>query len=181
MGEDVIRLLDYLHIPRANLVGASMGATIAANIAARYPNRVASATLLAFGGVDSTAVMRTTAAIVRDLDAGRGLTGFLKFLEPGMDSAAAQNFSRRLMAANDSSSLRGVLLSLATLTAYLDHPPQLPVLIVAGGDDPLNPASHALASRWPNARLLELPTASHVNIITRPEVLEAIRQITRVP
>ncbi|HEX8831364.1 MAG TPA: alpha/beta fold hydrolase, partial [Longimicrobium sp.] len=47
MADDVIRLLDHLQLRRAHLVGHSMGAVVAANVAARYPDRVVSATLIA--------------------------------------------------------------------------------------------------------------------------------------
>ncbi len=40
MANDLIELLDHLHIPRCMLLGHSMGAKIAMNLALRYPNRV---------------------------------------------------------------------------------------------------------------------------------------------
>jgi pimeloyl-ACP methyl ester carboxylesterase len=42
MAEDVVRLLDHLKIEKAHLVGYSMGAFIAGNVAAKHPGRVRS-------------------------------------------------------------------------------------------------------------------------------------------
>lgn len=47
MVEDVIELLDHLRIRRAHVVGHSMGALVAAQVALRHPDRIASASLLA--------------------------------------------------------------------------------------------------------------------------------------
>ncbi|MGH8574654.1 MAG: alpha/beta fold hydrolase [Gammaproteobacteria bacterium] len=46
MADDVARLLGHLRIGRAHLVGYSMGAAIAGNLVARYPSRVATASLI---------------------------------------------------------------------------------------------------------------------------------------
>ncbi|MGL4495746.1 MAG: alpha/beta fold hydrolase, partial [Beijerinckiaceae bacterium] len=43
MAEDVRRLMDHLDIPRADVIGYSMGARITAQLAAAYPFRVRSA------------------------------------------------------------------------------------------------------------------------------------------
>src|SRR5262249_15877802 len=42
MAEDVVRLLDHLKLPKAHLVGYSMGAIVAAKVAATHPERVLS-------------------------------------------------------------------------------------------------------------------------------------------
>src|SRR5204863_10119417 len=49
MVEDVIRLLDHLHIDRAHVVGYSMGGAIANQLLVRYPARLRSVTLLGAG------------------------------------------------------------------------------------------------------------------------------------
>src|SRR6186713_780002 len=58
MVQDVIRLLDHLHIDRAHIVGYSMGGAIANQLLVRYPARVRTATLLGAGweGADLTAI-----------------------------------------------------------------------------------------------------------------------------
>ncbi len=180
MADDVVRLLDRLHVQRAHLVGHSMGALIAGNIVARYPSRVATATLIAGPfWPDSAAAVSDVARWGRELDAGRGLTSFFLWILPGMDTATAQNSSRAAMAANDFNSMRAVLPSLGALTVGLERAPRVPVLIAAAGGDPLEQYSQALARRWPTAQLLELPSASHVSILGEPELLAAIRRITR--
>jgi pimeloyl-ACP methyl ester carboxylesterase len=47
MAEDVLRLLDHLKLPKAHLVGYSMGAIVAGKVAATHPDRVLS---IVYGG-----------------------------------------------------------------------------------------------------------------------------------
>ena len=46
MADDVIHLLDYLHICKAHIVGWSMGSQISQSLAIRYPKRLQSLTLV---------------------------------------------------------------------------------------------------------------------------------------
>lgn len=178
IADDVVHLLDHLHIRHAHLVGHSMGALVVANIVERYPNRVATAALLAGPfWPDSAAAAQDLVRWETELDAGRGLTAFMLWLFPGMDTTTAQSINHDLMAANDAHALRAVLPSLGALTVGLNHAPAIPVLIATGGVDPLRQYSLALASHWPRARLLDLPSANHVTILSKPEVLAAIRQL----
>src|SRR5918995_610045 len=47
MGQDIVRLLDHLKIPRAHIVGFSMGAIIAAHMLTTNPVRFSSVTFVA--------------------------------------------------------------------------------------------------------------------------------------
>lgn len=85
MAEDVVRLLDHLKISKAHLIGYSMGAYIAANVAATHPDRVRS---VIFGGqsplllgrswTDSSEITVFAAAV----DAGKGLGPYLVEVSP---------------------------------------------------------------------------------------------------
>jgi pimeloyl-ACP methyl ester carboxylesterase len=178
IADDVVHLLDYLHIRRAHLVGHSMGALVAADIVERYPKRVASVSLLAGPfWPDSAAAAHAVVRWDAELDAGRGLMAFMLWLFPGVDSQSARGISNDVMAANDPRALRAILPSLGALTVGLNHAPAVPVLIVTGGVDPLTQYSHTLSSEWPRARLLDVPTANHVTILNQPQVLAGIREI----
>lgn len=50
MADDVVRLMDWLKIPRAHIVGYSMGTEVAAMLLVRAPTRVSSAALIAGAG-----------------------------------------------------------------------------------------------------------------------------------
>jgi len=52
MVDDVVRLMDHLHLPSANLIGYSMGGMIALKLAATHPERVHSAILGGMGWLE---------------------------------------------------------------------------------------------------------------------------------
>src|SRR5688500_10802099 len=83
MVDDVVRLMDHLKLARAHLIGHSMGALIAANVAARYPDRVATATLVAGPFyADEPTFEHETSRWTADLESGKGLTNFMLWLFP---------------------------------------------------------------------------------------------------
>lgn len=180
--EDVAALLDHLKIDRAHLVGHSMGALIAANVAVAHPQRVASATLIAGPThTDSAAFARETAPWVRDLESGVNLRKFISWLFPGTPDSVARGMSAQAMAANDSMvmvtamrAMPALAIPTKTMTAAT-----VPVFVTVGGRDPLAPYSRTLAKHWPGAQLLEVPDMDHVTIMNHPQVLAGIRAIAR--
>jgi pimeloyl-ACP methyl ester carboxylesterase len=182
LSDDVVRLLDHLRIGRAHLVGHSMGALIAAQVAASYPARVLTTTLIAGPFYDDQpAFTRATAPWVSDLESGKGLTRFLAWLFPAMDAATASTLSAETLAQNDLPSLIAVMRSLGELVVPSGKATRVPALLAVGTADPLLPQSRAFAQRWPGARLLEVPGADHVNVAARPEFLDALRSALQPP
>ena len=182
MAEDVVALLDHLKIDRAHLVGHSMGALIAGNVAVRHPQRVASASLVAGPFyADSVTFSRATARWVRDLERGMGLSRFLPWLMPGTPDSLARGMSAETMRVNDSVSMVTTMRSFGGLaiTSKTMAAASVPVLVAVGGGDPLAPFSRTLAKQWPKAQLVDLPGVDHVQIINRPEVLAGMRAIMR--
>jgi len=180
MADDVVRLLDHLRLPRAHLVGHSLGAAVVANVAARYPGRVVSASLIAGPFREDTASFaRDDAGFAADIERGAGMGRLLQWLFPGMPDSAATAASAEAMATNDAAATAATLRSMGALMV----PPSraggvtAATLVAVGGQDPLVTDSRWLASWWPRARLLVIPDANHGNIAQRREVLLAMREL----
>ena len=178
MVDDVVRLLDHLEISRAHLIGHSMGALIAANVAAQHPTRVASAALIAAPFYASPATFsKEVAPWVADLESGKGLTSFMRWLFPAMEPAVAAGFNAQVMQGNDLPSLIAVMRSLPELAIAGLRTSDVPSLIAVGTGDPLHPLSVAFAKSSRGARLLEVDGADHLNVLANSDVLSAMRQL----
>lgn len=154
MAGDVRALMDHLGIPRADVMGYSMGARITAFLALKEPARVRSAVLGGLGihlvdGVGlpqeiAVALEAPTPAQVKD---PQGLT-FRKFAEQtGSD--------RKALAA----CIRG---SRQVLTRAEAGALDLPVLIAVGTRDEVAGSAHALAPLIPGAQVLDIPGRDHM-------------------
>lgn len=180
MVDDVIRLMDHLRVARAHLVGHSMGAVIAANVAARYPSRVTSASLLAGPFYsDKATFAKETSRWASDLESGRGLTNFIQWLFPKMPPAMAATVSEQAATGNDLGSLIAVMQSLPELALAGLRTDAEKALVVVGTGDPLHPLSVAFAKASPGARLLEIAGADHLNVMGHADAVRAMRDLAR--
>jgi pimeloyl-ACP methyl ester carboxylesterase len=181
--DDVIALLDSLHIPRAHLVGHSMGGLVAANVALRHPCRVATATIVAGAflgdslGADSASVGAAIAPWIQDLERGRGLRGLILWLQPWLTDSAAAAASDVALRDNDRGALTAAMRALPALSisAAAENTAQVPALFLIGSDDPMLAANRAHARAWPSARMLILPGADHDAVATSPVLVRALR------
>ena len=182
MVEDVIGLLGHLKIPRAHLVGHSMGALVAAQTALRHPRQVASASLVAGPFTpDSAALSQMTEPFVQALERGQGLTEFIKWIFPGTPDTMAAAFSAQAMSNNDLGSLIATMRSMGGLVVPAGRHPgrSTAVLIAVGTADPLLPQSQALKGAWPEAQYVEVPGANHDQIRANGATVAAIRRIVQ--
>jgi pimeloyl-ACP methyl ester carboxylesterase len=180
---DVVALLDHLQIQRAHLVGHSMGASIAADLALAYPDRVASMTLIAGPFYpDSAAIASSLSPYVVELEQGRGFTKFLDWLVPALPDSLVAAIGKDLLATNDHGSLVAALKAMGGLDVPAGDKPDstIEVVIAVGTNDPLLPQSRALKALWPHATLVEAE-ADHFDIISKGNVVEAIRAAIRHP
>jgi pimeloyl-ACP methyl ester carboxylesterase len=89
--DDVVRLIDHLHLQRAHVVGHSLGAVVAANVTARYPARVATVSLIAPPlYADSAAYMEVYGAGIADLERGAGMARFNQVVYRGRRTRSQQ-------------------------------------------------------------------------------------------
>jgi pimeloyl-ACP methyl ester carboxylesterase len=154
MAGDVCALLDHLALHRADVIGYSMGARIAAFFALEHGERLRRAI---FGGlgihlVDAAGLPESIAealeapslAAVHD-PAGRTFRLF----------AEQTKSDRKALAA----CIRG---SRQTLTAEQVAQIRQPVLVAVGTRDVVAGSAHALAALLPNARALDIPGRDHM-------------------
>lgn len=171
--DDVIRLMDAESIERAHIVGHSMGAVVAANLAARFPDRLASVTMIAGPFYESTVEVEREMA--DDLSAGRGMVGFIQFATPGVPLEIARQVSDQIVAGNDVPSMVAALEGMAELREVTSgSPPRVRALIVCGERDPVLPNSRRLAAWWTGATLLEIPSADHISVLAESSLSEAV-------
>jgi pimeloyl-ACP methyl ester carboxylesterase len=153
MTEDVRALLDHLGIERADVMGYSMGARIAAFLAHDHPARVRSAIL---GGIGSALLTGGLSENIADaLEApsldqitdpvGRAFRQFAEQTRSDlMALAACIRGSRQRMTEDEAAAIR------------------VPVLIAVGSKDAVAGSPHNFARLIPGAQVLEIPNRDHM-------------------
>jgi pimeloyl-ACP methyl ester carboxylesterase len=176
MADDVVRLLDHLQIEKAHIIGHSMGALIAANLASRHPARVRGVTLIA--GPFYCLSDPVYARVREDLRAGKGLVHLLQTADTTMDAWTAQQASDALLASIDVASLIAVLESLPQLEITSGAPPDPRALIICGEADSLAAGARRLAQWWPRSILLVVPEADHMDVLGASSAIDSVRSFT---
>jgi pimeloyl-ACP methyl ester carboxylesterase len=159
MAEDVRALLDHLDLPRADVMGYSLGARIAAYLALAHPHRVRSAV---FGGLGIR--------LVGDGGVG-GLQG-ANLIAEGLEApslaqvtdATARQF--RSFAEQTHSDLRALAAcmrgSRQTLTRTEVAAIAVPLLVAVGSKDAIAGSAEELAALVPEAKALVIPDRDHM-------------------
>jgi pimeloyl-ACP methyl ester carboxylesterase len=154
MADDVRALLDHLAIERADVMGYSMGARIAAFLAVAHPGRVRSAILGGLGirliddvGLSVSIADALEAPSLADVadPMGRMFRGFAEQTRSDLRALAA--------------CIRG---SRQTLTAEEIGRIDMPTLVAVGTKDPIAGSPHALVALLPNGRALDIPERDHM-------------------
>lgn len=154
MAEDVQALLDHLGIDRADVIGYSMGARIAAFLAMKNPARVRR---VVFGGLGfrlvegiglseniAVALEARSLADVRD-PTGRLFRSFAEQTKSDLPALAA--------------CIRG---SRQTLSRAQVATIKAPVLVAVGTEDKVAGSAQKLAALIPDARALDIPNRDHM-------------------
>lgn len=157
MAEDAFRLMQYLGLQRAHVIGYSMGARIAAFLALAHPDRIAS---LVFGGLGYNMVrgMAGTGPIAHALEADS---------IDSVTSPTARTF--RAFAEQTKSDLKALATCIrsarAPLTAEMVSSIAAPVLVAVGEHDVIGGSAEDLASLIPGARSFVIPGREHMKAV----------------
>ena len=154
MMEDLRALLDHLTIERADIMGYSMGARIAAFLAVHHPARVRSLVLGGIGirlvqgvGLPESIAEAMEAPSVADVGdrTGRMFRAFAEQTRSDLRALAA--------------CIRG---SRQTLTREQVAGIRAPTLVAVGTKDEVAGSAHEIAALIPGARVLDIPGRDHM-------------------
>jgi len=154
MAEDVVALLDHLKLPRADIMGYSMGARITAFVALKHPARVRSAILGGLGihlvdgvGLPMSIAEGLEAPSLSDVTdpTGRTFRAFADMTKSDLKALAA--------------CIRG---SRQTLSRAEVGGIEVPVLVAVGSNDDVAGSAEALAALIPGAKWVDIPGRDHM-------------------
>ena len=198
MAADAVGLLDAIGIPKAHIVGASMGGMIAQLVAATYPERVLSL----------TSIMSTTGNRRLPPPRPAALAALMQRPPATVDEEAIVKIGQRIVAAigspgypADQERLRGRVICdfrrsfhptgpVRQMAAILDDGDRrarlrgvtAPTLVIHGADDPLIPVQGGrdTARTIPGAKLIEYPGMGHdIPLELVDDMADAIAQHAR--
>ena len=154
MAEDVRALLDHLKIERADVMGYSMGARIAAFLAVQHVQRVRSVVLGGLGirlvegvGLSEDIAEALEARSLADVSdpTGRLFRSFAEQTKSDLKAlAACMRGSRQTLSRAQVASIRG------------------PALVAVGTNDDVAGSAEGLAALIPGARALDIPNRDHM-------------------
>ncbi len=194
LAADVIGLLDAFDLPKAHIVGHSMGGFIAQALAIDYPDRVDRLVLSAtnFGGPHHVPITPPAMAVLTDVSGNpierlrRGIVistapGFAENNPEFIESWVQYRVAHPIDPAGYQAQL-AIGLGLLSEAASFEHKlgrVTAPTLVLFGEHDAVVPPGNAelLAAKLPNARVEILPNAGHVFPFETPEA--ANQAITR--
>ncbi|GKS59485.1 alpha/beta hydrolase [Nitrospira sp.] len=181
---DILTVLDDLRLPRAILVGLSMGGYVALAFARLFPGRLNSLVLTDTRAQADSPEGRQGRFQLAQAAYERGAGAVADAMLPKLLSPKTRDTRPELVAdvrhMIESMRLGGIV---GDLMAMADRPDSLPLLgaigcptlVVVGADDQTTPVSDArlMAERIPGARLEIIPEAGHLPNLEQPSAFNA--------
>ncbi len=156
MAADALELLDHLELPRAALMGYSLGARVAAFAAASHPRRVG---VLVLSGM--------AANLMRELDESGAIAAALEAEDGAAASPRAAAF--RAFAERTGADLKALAACMRAgrlpITEEMLQRLSMPVLVVVGERDEIAGPPKPLLRHLPHAESLVLPGRDHMNAV----------------
>ena len=190
MAEDVVRLLDHLKLPKAHLVGYSMGAIVAGKVAATHSERVLS---VVYGGQAPilTGMIKADAreieVFAKAVEEGKGLGSYLLEVmpadKPKLTKDQANGVAKFLYGNKDVKAFAAAGRGIKNLDVT---PEQLkrckaPILFIHGSKEASSTKERAAAitKLLGRGEIKVIDGADHMTTLTKPEFARAIEEFLR--
>jgi pimeloyl-ACP methyl ester carboxylesterase len=190
MAEDVVRLLDHLKLPKAHLVGYSMGAIVAGKVAATHPDRVLS---VVYGG-QAPILTEKVKADAREIDVfakaveeGKGLGSYLLEVmpadKPKLTEEQANALAKILYGNKDVKAFAAAGRGIKDLDVTGDQLKKCkaPILFVHGSKDAdaTKERAAAIIKLLGRGEIKVIEGADHMTTLTKPEFANTIEEFLR--
>jgi pimeloyl-ACP methyl ester carboxylesterase len=184
MVDDSLRLLDYLKIDRAHVVGYSMGGGILLKLLTTHPERLRSAVICASGWSPPSSDDRRLDDFAQAIEQGKGFRLLLDRLTPPDQPRPTEEqvkFFEGLVAGNDLKALAAVIRGMkgAAVPEEKLKEVRTPTLAVVGALDTAKKGAETLKEHVPGIKLVIIDGANHFNAALRPELRNAIRDFIK--
>jgi pimeloyl-ACP methyl ester carboxylesterase len=190
MAEDVVRLLNHLKLPKAHLLGYSMGAIIAGKIAATHPDRVLS---VVYGGQAPILTSKVKAdareitVFAKAVEEGKGLGSYLLEVLPAgkvqMTTEEANNLAKILYGDKDVKAFAAAGLGMKNLDVTVDQLQkcQAPLIFIHGSKEAKATKERAaiIIEQLGRGELKVIEGGDHITTLANPEFGKSIDQFLR--
>ena len=168
LAEDVARLLDHLSIPRAFVMGYSMGARVAAFLALGHPERICALVLSGMAG-----------NLIHGVGGSEEIARALLADDPADPAIPAWARGFRQFAERTGSDLKALAACITASRTPLKPEDArrldaLPVLVTVGEEDGIAGDPAPLMALLPHAELVILPGRDHMNAVGDPAHKRAV-------
>ena len=183
--DDIVALMDHLHLPQAVIGGMSMGGYVLLNLLERYPERVAAAIFIVTrAGADDEAGKGKRTALAA-ATAAEGMNPVLEVFRHILFAPATLTGHRELVAEVSgwisATDPRGAAAGLIAMRERKDYLPLLgaihqPALVIGADQDQTIPSeqSRLLAAGIADAKLSILPGGGHLVNLEQPDDFNAV-------
>jgi pimeloyl-ACP methyl ester carboxylesterase len=177
--DDLIDILDYLKIKKANVCGLSMGGYITLRAVIKDPKRFNTIILADTKAErDDNKGLISRSNVVSQVQAGKREEFFKTFLQKLLNKKnykddKIKKFLYKIMSEQCDEGICSTMIALATRINVIDELSEidLPALIIVGKDDELTPLynSKSMHNALKNSSLIIVPNSGHMSNLENPE------------
>ena len=180
MCKDIVRLMDHLKIPKAHVVGYSMGSFITLKLTTLYPERLLSSAPCGAGWEREGDPNNRTQEIADSIEKSQDFTPLFQTISPpgklpGRRGLLSVNYILKMT--NDVTALACVMRSLNQLIVTEDDLKActVPSISIVGTNDPLRTGVDRMKDVMGNHETVYIEGTDHISTVRDPRFLEALR------